>query len=150
MQMDAGGMEASGEQFGEDGVRLTTTGFVPSVRICNDWVLGETYFGVIRPAFGFDLIPIVNATFPVTPLAARGPTTRGRACDRVGSADVPTPPPPLQPSKIAAQSPARSAALMVLVQKLMPAPFLIDAIGFHNVVLGLIKARLSVLNAMRS
>jgi hypothetical protein len=31
-----------GEQFGDDDDRLTATGFMPSVRISNDSVLGET------------------------------------------------------------------------------------------------------------
>jgi hypothetical protein len=57
-----------GEQLGDEGVRFTTSGFAPSVRICNDSVLGETYFGVIRPLFTFGVIPIAKVTAAFAPL----------------------------------------------------------------------------------
>jgi hypothetical protein len=68
--MNAPGAVAAGEQFGDAGVRLTTTGFTPSVRIRNDCVLGETYLGVIRPAFAFGVIATAKVTFPSAAAAA--------------------------------------------------------------------------------
>jgi hypothetical protein len=44
-----------GEQFGEAGVRLMTTGFAPSVRMRSDCVLGEMYAGLSLEAFGVTL-----------------------------------------------------------------------------------------------
>jgi hypothetical protein len=64
VQVYAPGTVALGEQFADDGIRLTTTGVAPSVRMRNDWVLGETYWGAIRPVFVFGLIRIANVTFP--------------------------------------------------------------------------------------
>jgi hypothetical protein len=118
---EAPGTAGLGEQFGDDGVRLTVTGFAPSVRICNDWVLGETYFGVIRAAVALGWIPIVNVTVPFEAFVAWVVDMKLCGCGRI--ADVPTTAAPPQPAIMATHSPRANMPLMRFVKKVMRTPY---------------------------
>ena len=80
---------ASGEQFGDDGVRFTITGGIPSVRIFSDCVLAETYFGVTRAAVALGRNLMVSATLPCAMVGWRLSSRAGarglEALDNVGA-----------------------------------------------------------------
>jgi hypothetical protein len=129
VQIYAPGTVGLGGQLGNDSVRFTTAGFAPSVRICNERVLGETYFGVIRPAFIFGWIPIANVTFPFAAFVESAPFVdcagNTELCDWGRIAEVPTTAPPPQPATMAAHSPTANTPQMRFVKKVMRTPLLI-------------------------